>query len=451
MKILSIVAIAFLFMGASVYCTADGTYSREAARIAVDKKMTLRPDEVFAQQLTKELEVLRATYPCLSEYHYRGANAVSSVYGTVGEAAVTAYKNNPDAFLAPLVAEFGNVTVTLSDWGPYMAFNFAEVYNEQLLAEQVGTILQRQLEVGPFYTAESFSSIENQEFRLLPVIMLMWPNSLFFDGGGLDYDYENRTFKVTIAGGDCPSGCIYKRSWHFKVENNVASFLKATGNELSTISVTETGWLINTSTVALNAGAKLFIDNNYPRCLLDFEWYKDGVRVAEEYNGDLLIEVVSEADAGVYYCETVDTLTGERLRGESFTLDVKPENYLWRRNVFSMGYSLDYLLSSNLASNYHAFGYVDARFDPVVYIHGFGWVYAFGTYDGPVWIYDTSMGWCYTAVGLFPFIYSYNDSEWYYFEKGYWTGTYKLLYGFGTDQWKFLPFSEIDGFPRLLH
>lgn len=451
MKKLSIVAIAFLFMGASVYCTADETYSREAARIAVDKKMTLRPDPALAQQLTSELEILRVVYPCLAEYHYRGANAVSSVYGTVGEGAVAAYKNNPDAFLAPLVAEFGDVTVKLSDWGPYMAFYFVEVYNEQLLAEQVGTILQRQLEVGPFYTAESFSSIENQEFRLLPVIMMIGPNSLFFDGGGLDYDYESGTYKVTVAGGDCPSGCIYKRSWHFKVENNVAKFLKVTGNELSTISVTETGWLINTSTVALNAGAKLFIENNFPRCLLDFEWYKDGERVAEEDNGNLLIEFISEDDAGEYYCETVDTLTDERVRGESFTLDVKPENYLWRRDEFSMGYSLDYLWSSSIASNYHAFGYVDARFDPVVYIHGFGWVYVFGTYDGPVWLYDDSMGWCYTAVGLFPLLYSYDNAEWEYFEKGFWTGTHRLIYGFESQEWRFVPISEIEGFPRLVY
>lgn len=450
MKILSVVAAIALFISWSGLCAEeDAPYSKEAARIAVDKKFTLHPDVELAQKITRELEVLRTAYPCFSEYRYRGELIGSSVFGSLNASAIATYERNPDAFIAPLKAEFGEVEVKLSEWGPYITFDFEDVYNVQLLAMEVQAIIEEQLEVGPKVIVGYSSSISSYSMnRLWPVITIIEPNFVFGDGGGLDYDYESETYTITIAGGDCPAGCTYKRTWHFKVIGDRAVFVKVTGSALPTIGIGES--MVSASVIKLNAGASVRLDNNHPGCLLAYEWYKDGARIAEESNGNLIIETVSYDDAGEYYCETVDTFTGERVRGRSFILDVKPENYLWRRDEFSTGFSLDYHWAT-LIGDYHPFGYVDARHDPVVYIHGYGWVYAFGTYDGPVWLYDTSMGWCYTAVGLFPFLYSYDNAEWEYFEKGFWTGTHRLIYGFESQTWRFVPISEIEGFPRLVY
>lgn len=441
MKLLSVIVAVLVFIAGTRLCAESVSYSVEAARIAVDAKGTLRPDVELATKLTEELAILRSTYPGLVGVEYHGTSMPSEVFGVLSAEGLAAYTNDPEGFLAPVKEDLGEFTVRLSDFGPYLTLSFVEIYNSELLAQRVSELLNNQVVTGPFYINEGELIPAGYTNYILSKKIDASPNIFFGDGGGLYYDYDTGIYSFMVAGGDCPSGCIYKRTWHFNVTEGEGLFLEVSGAELPEVHIEEPSIGVRTSRVTINSGAKLAVDNGYPRGMMRYEWYKDGVLLLAQDDGNLLLESVQESDSGEYHCVTIDVITEERMDGRPFDLVVKPDNYLWKRDEITFSMSWDWYGLAH--GHYTPFGFVDARHEPLVYIHGLGWLYVDGTYDGPVWMYDSELGWCYTTVEAFPFIYGFEDSEWYYFEQSFWTGTHKLLYGFGREEWVFVPFSAM--------
>ena len=69
-----------------------------------------------------------------------------------------------------------------------------------------------------------------KEFEKIPSVKLTELNSICIgDGDSISLKRSTNEIILTfnIGRDDCPSGCLYKRYWEFKIRNNIAKFIKA--------------------------------------------------------------------------------------------------------------------------------------------------------------------------------------------------------------------------------
>ena len=62
----------------------------------------------------------------------------------------------------------------------------------------------------------------------VPSVILAENNGGCFDGNdiNLERDSDKATISFSIGRGDCPAGCIYRRYWIFRIENNRVKYIK---------------------------------------------------------------------------------------------------------------------------------------------------------------------------------------------------------------------------------
>ncbi len=67
-----------------------------------------------------------------------------------------------------------------------------------------------------------------EAFEKLSCVTIAENNGGCFDGNNITLERDNNqaTVSFSIGRGDCPAGCIYRRTWVFKTNNNKATFLK---------------------------------------------------------------------------------------------------------------------------------------------------------------------------------------------------------------------------------
>lgn len=66
----------------------------------------------------------------------------------------------------------------------------------------------------------------------VPSVIMAENNGGCFDGNDINLERNSNkaTISFSIGRGDCPAGCIYRRSWIFHIENNRVEYIKASNN-----------------------------------------------------------------------------------------------------------------------------------------------------------------------------------------------------------------------------
>ncbi|MDX2111110.1 MAG: immunoglobulin domain-containing protein [Verrucomicrobiota bacterium] len=399
---------------------ADTTvYSQEVQRLALDYGTTLTADPVFLAKVDHDLTAIRKVYPGLETIRYPDSVLDAVVFVELSPEGWQQYKNGTLTSLEAVRAELGGFVIEddhfSSNW-LWLIFD-ATNYNLAVAAQRVAALMPEAVYVGP-----------NQ-----------W---LFIGGHGLVYDKLADTYSFSARGGDCPSGCIYSREWTMQVKGEQVVLLSVSGTQPPVVQWQPMVYWYDVDAPARVAlGKKLYLNNEYPKGVFTYQWYHGNKPLPATADGSLLIDPVTESDAGAYHCETTDTIEGTVVIAESFTVEVKPADYLWRKEEVSYSVGWDgFGINEN---NEHFFGYVDSSLDPLVRIHGFGWVYAFGSRPGHVWLFDSQLGWLYTSEAIYPFYYSYRDETWLYLNQPFWNGTERQFFNFTTQMWELIPFSKV--------
>jgi PKD repeat protein len=82
---------------------------------------------------------------------------------------------------------------------------------------------------------------------------------------------------------------------------------------------------------------------------------------------------------------------------------------------------------------------------PWLYHHGLGWMFTIGTNDSDLWIWNDDLGWVWTARGVFPHLYSHQESEWYHWNGS--TDELRLFYRYSDAKWVDFSNSSTGGKP----
>ena len=72
-------------------------------------------------------------------------------------------------------------------------------------------------------------------------------------------------------------------------------------------------------------------------------------------------------------------------------------------------------------------------------------MFTIGTSDSDLWIWNDDLGWVWTARGVFPHLYSHQESEWYHWNGS--TDELRLFYRYSDAQWVDFSNSSTGGNP----
>jgi hypothetical protein len=167
----------------------------EAQQLAVEVSGSLLPPFRLTKAICTDLHDIRSAYPEVSSIAYRPTWG-SSLIVTVIDEAIEQYDQGTYHDLDSLNEQFDATEVTKLSFGPSILISFSDIYNMPLLSELY---------------AREVSVVSAQ------------PTELFGDGD--DITASPPIYVLTHGFGDCPSGCIFKETWTFSVENGDVSLL----------------------------------------------------------------------------------------------------------------------------------------------------------------------------------------------------------------------------------
>ena len=166
---------------------------REAEVFAAEIGGQLRPPQPLTQQIFNDLAAIRREFPLMNGISYR-PRAVPQVlivrFATTTRAGIEAGL----ASLAPLNESLGVVEAKPVIFMTLTSFNFGL------------------LRFGPIYNMDLLADLYEQQPQVIGA------ETDHFIGGGNTIRLDGSVYTFTLGWGDCPSGCIHRRSWEFQVD-----------------------------------------------------------------------------------------------------------------------------------------------------------------------------------------------------------------------------------------
>ncbi len=183
-------AILIIVLLTPVFTSADPLL--EAQMLALDISGELLPPEELTQRILEDLAAIRAAYPEVTNIHYRPNYEPSQMLVSLTDEAFAQYLQGQYHAWDELNAAYGAIDFAASSFVKIVLLKFDKIYNMELLSD--------------IYEQAHIDGIIHAQ-----------PNYLYGDGNTIYADPPRYTFRR--AWGDCPAGCIYRKDWHFEVED----------------------------------------------------------------------------------------------------------------------------------------------------------------------------------------------------------------------------------------
>ncbi|MGA2093884.1 MAG: immunoglobulin-like domain-containing protein [Sedimentisphaerales bacterium] len=178
----------------------------EAQILAINISGQLQAHEELTQRILNDLAAIREAYPDIAGIRYRAPYVAEELMVRLTAKAAEQFKAGQYHGLDELNGQYG---VIETDAG--------HLYH--------GSLNLIVLKFDKFYNAELLSDIYEQA----QPEGLVYAEPDYIVGDGDTIQAQPPDYNLVAGWGDCPAGCIYNRSYHFRVENGQASLLEITG------------------------------------------------------------------------------------------------------------------------------------------------------------------------------------------------------------------------------